>query len=90
MVGLGVVPHRTAVVNVDMQNCLVQGSPFAVPDGLAVQEPNQPGSTAAVCRPVGILVVHTRQVLRPDGSNTSGAPITTPLPSGSSAGPPPH
>src|SRR5262245_23944924 len=44
MVDFALVPHRTALVNVDMQNCFVQGSPFAAPDGIAVQRPNQPSS----------------------------------------------
>ena len=36
MVDFAVVPERTALVNVDMQNCFVQGSPFSAPDGLVV------------------------------------------------------
>ena len=36
MVDFAVVPERTALVNVDMLNCFVQGSPFSAPDGLVV------------------------------------------------------
>jgi nicotinamidase-related amidase len=36
MVDFAVVPERTALVNVDMQNCFVQGYPSSAPDGLAV------------------------------------------------------
>ena len=31
-----VVPERTALINIDMQNCFVEGSPFSAPDGLEV------------------------------------------------------
>ena len=36
MVDFAVVPERTALVNVDMQNCFVEGAPISAPDGLAV------------------------------------------------------
>ena len=62
-----VVPERTALVNVDMQNCFVEGSPFSAPDGVAVQE--RINQVAAACRAAGILVIHASHVLRPDGSN---------------------
>jgi ureidoacrylate peracid hydrolase len=38
MVSFPVLPERTALINVDMQNCFVHGSPFSAPDGLAVQD----------------------------------------------------
>jgi len=38
MVDFPVVPERTALINVDMQNCFVHGSPFSARDGLAVLE----------------------------------------------------
>ena len=66
-VDFAVVPGRTALVNVDMQNCFVEGSPISAPDGLAVQE--RINRLARVCRKAGILVIHTSHVLRPDGSN---------------------
>lgn len=34
MVDFDVVPQRTALVNVDMLSCFVEGSPIAAPDGL--------------------------------------------------------
>jgi nicotinamidase-related amidase len=61
------VPARTALVNVDMQNCFVQGSPISAPDGLVVQE--RINRVAAACRSAGIIVIHASHVLRPDGSN---------------------
>src|SRR5580704_4766325 len=67
MANFDVVPERTALVNVDMQNCFVEGSPIAAPDGLAVLE--RINGVAAACRGAGILVIHTSNVLRADGSN---------------------
>jgi len=67
MVDFAVVPERTALVNVDMQNCFVQGYPISAPDGLAVQD--RINRLAATCREAGILVIHTSHVFRPDGSN---------------------
>ena len=68
MADFAIVPERTALVNVDMQNCFVQGSPFSAPDGLVVQD--RINRLAAACRAAGILVIHASHVLRPDGSNT--------------------
>jgi ureidoacrylate peracid hydrolase len=67
MVNFDVVPERTALVNVDMQNCFVEGSPIAAPDGLGVLE--RINSVAAACRRAGVLVIHTSSVFRADGSN---------------------
>jgi len=67
MVNFVLIPERTALVNVNMQNCFVHGSPFSAPDGLALQD--RINRLAAACRTAGILVVHTSQVLRSDGSN---------------------
>ena len=67
MVDFAVVPERTALVNVDMQNCFVQGSPFSAPDGLVVLD--RINRLAAACRAAGILVIHASHVLRTDGSN---------------------
>ena len=68
MVDFAVVPERTALVNLDMQNCFVDGSPFAAPGGPAVLD--RINQVAAACRTAGILVIHASHVLRPDGSNT--------------------
>ena len=67
MTDFPVAPERTALVNVDMQNCFVYGSPFSAPDGLVVL--GRINRIAAACRAAGIIVVHTCQVLRPHGSN---------------------
>jgi len=61
-----VVPKQMALVNVDLQNCFVEG-PLAPADGLAVLE--RVNRLAAVCRSAGIPVVHTSHVFRPDDSN---------------------
>lgn len=61
------VPQRMALINVDMQNCFVQGYPMSAPGGLALLE--RINRLAAVCRRAGILVIHTSHVLRTDGSN---------------------
>jgi len=68
MVDFAVVPERTVLINVDLQNCFVQGYPISAPDGLIVLD--RINRLAAVCRAAGILVIHTSHVLRPDGSNT--------------------
>lgn len=69
MVDFTVVPERTALVNVDMRNCVVYGSPFSAPDGQAVLL-DRINRVAATCRAAGILVIHASHVLRLDGSNT--------------------
>ena len=59
--------RKTALLNVDLQNLFVQDSPIAAPDGLAViQRVNR---LSAACRRLGVPVVHTLHVTRPDGSN---------------------
>jgi ureidoacrylate peracid hydrolase len=67
MAELKVVPSRTALVNVDLQNCFVENSPVAAPNGIEVVE--RVNTLAAKCRAAGILVIHARHVLRRDGSN---------------------
>ena len=67
MPSLTVDPARTALVNVDMQNCFVEGSPVSAPGGRALLD--RINELAAACRAAGVLVVHARHVLRPDGSN---------------------
>jgi biuret amidohydrolase len=60
-------PKRCALVNVDMQTCFVEGTPLASPDGTAVLE--RINRLSDVCRKAGMLIVHTRGWMRPDGSN---------------------
>jgi len=67
MADLSITPRRTALVNVDLQNCFVEGSPVAAPRGLEVLQ--RINLLSAKCREAGIMVIHARHVLRPDGSN---------------------
>lgn len=60
-------PARAALINVDLQNCFVEGSPLASPDGLVLVD--RINRLSAACREAGMLVVHTRGWMRPDGSN---------------------
>jgi nicotinamidase-related amidase len=64
MTDLKLVPRRTALLNVDLQNFFVESAP----EGSAVLE--RINGLADACRRAGILVIHTAHVLRPDGSNT--------------------
>ena len=62
-----VVPSRMALINVDMQNCFVEGYPVSAPEGpLVLRRINQ---LAGACRAAGVLVIHTAHVLRVGGSN---------------------
>jgi nicotinamidase-related amidase len=67
MVDFAVIPERTALINVDMQNCFVEGYPSSAPEGLALLD--RINRLAAACRDAGIRVIHTSHVLRPDDSN---------------------
>ena len=67
MADFAVTPSSTALLNVDMQRCFVEDSPLAAPDGLALVE--RINAFTKVCRDAGVLVVHTRGWMRPDGSN---------------------
>ena len=64
-------PARTAVLNIDMQRCFVEGSPLAPPSGLAVLD--RVNGVIDACRRLGMLVVHTRMAIRADGTNTGAA-----------------
>lgn len=76
MVEFVVVPDRTALINVDLQTCFVRESAVYAPDGLTVlQRLNRLGE---ICRRAGIMVIHTRLVLRPDGSNVGVFGATSP------------
>jgi ureidoacrylate peracid hydrolase len=61
--GFDVVPERTALVNVDLQNYFVENAP----DGLLILD--RVNRLAGECRKAGVQVIHTSHVLRPDGSN---------------------
>lgn len=73
---LSLDPRRTALVNVDMQRCFVEGSPLASPEGPALV--TRVNELARACRETGALVVHTRGWLRPDGSNLGRVPELVP------------
>lgn len=59
--------ERTALINVDMQNCFVENSPFAAPRAREILP--RINRLADACRRNGALVIHTLHVVRPDGSN---------------------
>lgn len=58
------VPSRTALINVDLQNHFVDRAP----GGPVVLD--RINRLAERCRSAGVLVIHTMHVLRPDGSDT--------------------
>ncbi len=61
------VPHRTALVNIDMQNAFVEGTPLSAPNGRSII--GSINGLADTCRKAGVLVIHTVHVTREDGSN---------------------
>lgn len=67
MVDFNVNIRKIALLNVDLQNLFVEGSPISAPGGLAVVE--RVNHLADVCRRLDVPVVHTLHVTRPDGSN---------------------
>lgn len=60
-------PTSTALINVDMQRCFVDGSPLASPDGPALVA--RVNRLVHSCRDAGVLVVHSRSWMRKDRSN---------------------
>jgi len=67
MPDFALVPPTTALINVDMQRCFVEGGPLAAPDGPALLE--KINRLIGTCRSTGALVVHTRGWMAPDGSD---------------------
>jgi ureidoacrylate peracid hydrolase len=67
MDALHIEAKRTALLNIDMQNCFVEGYPVSAPGGVELLR--RINALAEACRAAGVLVVHARHVLRPDGSN---------------------
>jgi biuret amidohydrolase len=63
MVEFAVIPERMALLNIDIQNCFVDGAHHGRKVVARINE------LARLCRSAGILVIHTRHVLRPDRSN---------------------
>src|ERR1700722_7164606 len=56
------IPSKTALVNVDMQNAFVEGTPLSAPDGVALLP--VVNRLAAACRDAGMMVIHTLHVTR--------------------------
>jgi nicotinamidase-related amidase len=63
VVDFNVVPEKTALVNIDLQNCFVES---AARGHEVVDRINH---FAALCRDAGITVIHTRHAIRPDHAN---------------------
>jgi biuret amidohydrolase len=63
VVDFDLIPSRTALLNVDIQELFVS----AALDGPALVE--RINRFAETCRRAGIMVIHTRHILRPDGSD---------------------
>src|SRR3984957_5799854 len=61
------IPSKTALVNVDMQNAFVEGTPLSAPDGVALLP--VVNRLAAACRDAGMMVIHALHVTRANGSN---------------------
>ena len=57
------LPERTALLNIDLQNCFVESLDDPAPLLGRINE------LSACCRAAGIVVIHTRHVVRADGSN---------------------
>lgn len=77
MIRFTLVPARTALLNVDMQNCLIDGSPFASPESMLLLE--RINRLNSACRAKRIPVIHISHVLRPDGSNSGVLSETAPI-----------
>lgn len=67
MVEFALVPSKTALINVDMQNAFVEGTPLSAPGGVSLLEPVN--RLAAACRAAGVKVIHTLHVTRADRTN---------------------
>ena len=63
MVDFTTVPQRLALINIDLQRCFVERAT----EGLSTV--GRINRLATACRRAGILIVHTRHVLRSDGAN---------------------
>lgn len=71
-----IVPNRTALVVIDLQNCFVEGSPLSAPRGPEIVE--RLGRLIPACRDRGIRVIYTAHVVRPDHSNVGTLGDTIP------------
>ena len=67
MIDWPIDPARTALINVDLQNVFVEGFEISATDGPdVVQRLNK---LSRMCREHGVMVIHTINELRADGSN---------------------
>ena len=64
MVAFAIEPKETAVLAIDLQNCFVENSPFAVPSGLEVAA--KLNVLTAHYRAAGSTVIWIRHAVRPD------------------------
>jgi len=67
MIDWAIDPEQTALINVDLQNVFVEGFEISATDGLEVVE--RLNKLSRVCREKGMMVIHTINELRADGSN---------------------
>ena len=65
--GFPIDPKRMALLNVDLQNCFVENSPIAAPGGREVL--GEVNRLTVACRDAGIQIIHTRHVVKADGSD---------------------
>jgi len=67
MANFEINPIKMALINVDMQVAFLGGGPYSVSN--AKELIPAVNNLSRACREAGVLVVHTRHVTRPDGSN---------------------
>ena len=73
MADFDVLPDHTALINIDMQNWFVTKAYHGLETLKRINR------LAELCRAAGILVIHTRAVLRRDGSNMGVMGEMTPI-----------
>jgi ureidoacrylate peracid hydrolase len=67
MIDWSVIPARTALINIDLQNVFVEGYDISTPEGPAVVD--RLNALSTVAREAGVTVIHTAQEARADGAN---------------------
>lgn len=67
MIDWPIDPARTALINVDLQNVFVEGFEISATDGPEVVQ--RLNKLSRVCRDHGMMVIHTINEIRADGSN---------------------
>jgi ureidoacrylate peracid hydrolase len=67
MIDFSIEPSKTALMIIDMQNVFVEGYPVSAPEGPQVLE--RLNHLSGVCHEVGIQVIYTAHVVRPDHNN---------------------